>query len=124
MSELGLGAAAVDALDRINVVKVQDLLRVMGRRLARMRGVGNKTRKRILAVVKALRQRLGSTAVGETGISSSDNGYTYDSAIPKEQLSIDILAQRILRAKAKSRNATENTAMEALLGLPVELAAL
>lgn len=119
VAELGLGAAAVDALDRINVVKVQDLLQVMGRRLARMRGVGNKTRKRILAAVRALRERLGSPAPGERGTSTSDNGYgyTYEGSIPKEQLSIDILAQRILRAKAKSRNATENTAMEALLGL-------
>lgn len=117
VAELGLGAAAVDALDRINVVKVQDLLHVMGRRLARMRGVGNKTRKRILSAVKALRERLGPAPMGEPSISISDNGFTYESDIPKEQLSIDILAQRILRAKAKSRNATENTAIEALLGL-------
>lgn len=41
IAELGLGALAVDALDRINVVKVADLLKVPGRRLARMRGVGN-----------------------------------------------------------------------------------
>jgi DNA-directed RNA polymerase alpha subunit len=54
VSELGLGPAAVDALDRIDVIKVNELLRVQGRRLARMRGVGNKTRKRILAAKKVL----------------------------------------------------------------------
>lgn len=117
VAELGLGPAAVDALDRINVVKVQDLLKVWGRRLARMRGVGNKTRKRILAAVKVLREQLASTAVDDAPVTLTDDAYTYEGSIPKEQLSIDILVQRILRAKAKSRNATENTAIEALLGL-------
>jgi serine/threonine protein kinase len=117
VAELGLGPAAVDALDRINVVKVRDLLHVWGRKLARMRGVGNKTRKRILAAVKVLRERLGSTAVGEPITILTDDVYTYESQIPKEQLSIDMLSARILRAKAKSRNATETTALEALLGL-------
>lgn len=117
VAELGLGPAAVDALDRVNVVKVGDLLQLGGRRLARMRGVGNKTRKRILAAVKVLRERLGSTTGVETASTPSEDAYTYESSIPKEKLSIDILAQRILRAKAKSRNATENTSLEALLGL-------
>jgi serine/threonine protein kinase len=117
VAELGVGPAAVDALDRINVVKVRDLLQAGGRRLARMRGVGNKTRKRILAAVKVLRERLATPTVGETPVALTDEVYTDESTIPKEQRSIDILAQGILRAKAKSRNATENTAMEALLGL-------
>jgi len=117
VAELGLGPAAVDALDRINVVKVHELLHVWGRRLARMRGVGNKTRKRILAAVKVLRERLGSSSVGETVVVPTDDVYTYESQIPRDQLSIDVLVQRILRVKAKSRNATETTALEALLGL-------
>ena len=117
VAELGLGPAAVDALDRINVVKVHELLHVWGRRLARMRGVGNKTRKRILAAVKVLRERLGASTTGATVTVPTDDVFTYESQIPKEQLSVDMLAQRILRAKAKSRNATETTALEALLGL-------
>jgi serine/threonine protein kinase len=117
VSELGLGPAAVDALDRINVVKVHELLHVWGRRLARMRGVGNKTRKRILAAVKVLRERLGSSSLSEAVTVPTDDVYTYDSQIPRDQLSIDVLVQQILRAKAKSRNATETTALEALLGL-------
>ena len=117
VAELGLGPAAVDALDRINVVKVHELLQVWGRRLARMRGVGNKTRKRILAAVKLLRERLGSTTIGDTITVPTDDVYTYDSQIPRDQLSIDVLVQRILHVKVKSRNATETTALEALLGL-------
>ncbi|MHB8973725.1 MAG: BREX system serine/threonine kinase PglW [Pirellulaceae bacterium] len=121
IAELGLGLAAVDALDRINVVKVRDLLRVWGRRLARMRGVGNKTRKRILAAVKVLRERL-ATATTDEGVSiPTEEDSNYEGVVPKEQLSIDILSTRILRAKAKSRNATETTALEALLGLDQRL---
>lgn len=117
VAELGLGPAAVDALDRINVVTVKDLIRVWGKKLARMRGVGNKTRKRILAAVKVLRERLSAGTTGESISVPTEDTYTYEGHIPKEQLSIDMLCARILRAKAKSRNATETTALEALLGL-------
>jgi hypothetical protein len=117
VAELGLGPAAVDALDRINVVKVADLLQLNGRRLARMRGVGNKTRKRLLATVKMLRERLGASTSVDAAAVSTDDVFTYDGQIPRDQLSIDVLVQRILRVKTKSRNATETTALEALLGL-------
>ncbi len=117
VAELGLGPAAVDALDRINVVNVRDLLHVWGRRLARMRGVGNRTRKRILAAVKVLRERIGSGTPVEPPSVATEEAYAYEGQIPTEQLSIDMLSARILRAKAKSRNATETTALEALLGL-------
>jgi serine/threonine protein kinase len=117
IAELGLGPAAVDALDRINVVTVRNLLQVWGRRLARMRGVGNKTRKRILGAVKVLRERLGSAAQSEAPATSTEDGEAYGGSIPAAQLSIDMLSAQILRAKAKSRNATETTALEALLGL-------
>ena len=117
IAELGLGASAVDALDRFNVVQVADLLKVNPRKLARMRGVGNKTRKHILAAAKLLRQRLQAD-VEESAIGTIvEETYTYEGQVPKEQLSIDMLAYLILKAKARSRNATENTALEALLGL-------
>ena len=45
--ELGLGTRATNALDRANVITVEDLLTVPIRRLLRLRGVGNKTRREI-----------------------------------------------------------------------------
>lgn len=116
IAELGLGGLAVDALDRINVLKVADLLTTPGRKLARMRGVGNKTRKRILSATKILRKRL-RLGVETTNGSVIEDTFTYEGRVPKEQLSIDMLVQRILKAKSRSRNATETTALEALLGL-------
>lgn len=121
VSELGLGAAAADALDRINVIKVRDLLKVQGRRLARMRGVGNKTRKRILIAKQELRKQVEITSDASEFLTTDDDTSTYDSATPREQLSVDVLAKKILRAKAKSRNDTENTAIEALLGIDERL---
>lgn len=117
IAELGLGPAAVDALDRINIVRVCELLAAPGRRMMRMPGVGHKTRKRIMAAVKVLRVRFDAAAGAEAAAVVTDDAYTYDSQFPREQLSIDLLGQRVLHAKAKSRNATETTGMEALLGL-------
>ena len=87
----GTDTPAVDALDRINVIKVGDLIKVWGRKLARMRGVGNKTRKRILAAVKVLRERLGSTTAGEVPTNLTDDAFTYDGQVPLQELGIDDL---------------------------------
>jgi len=43
--EIGLGTRAINALDRANVLTVEDLLGMPMRRLLRLRGVGNKTRR-------------------------------------------------------------------------------
>ena len=58
--ELGLGTRATNALDRANLLTVEDLLTVPMRRLKRFRGVGNKTRREIVTAVGLLRERLGS----------------------------------------------------------------
>ena len=60
--ELGLGTRATNALDRANLLTVEDLLTVPMRRLLRLRGVGNKTRREIVTAVRLLRERLGSPA--------------------------------------------------------------
>ena len=58
--ELGLGTRATNALDRANILTVEDLLTVPMRKLLRLRGVGNKTRREIAASVRILRERLGT----------------------------------------------------------------
>ena len=60
--ELGLGTRATNALDRANLLTVEDLLTVPMRRLSRFRGVGNKTRREIITAVRLLRERLGARA--------------------------------------------------------------
>ena len=60
IAELGLGARAINALDRANILTVEDLLTVPLWRLQRLRGVGNTTRREIATAVKLLREALGN----------------------------------------------------------------
>jgi hypothetical protein len=54
---LGLSTRANNALDRMNVVTVRDLLQVPLTQINRLRGVGNKTRREIAATFNDLRLR-------------------------------------------------------------------
>lgn len=54
---LGLSTRALNALDRLNVITVKDLLSVPLAQINRLQGVGNKTRREIAALVTDLRAR-------------------------------------------------------------------
>jgi serine/threonine protein kinase len=54
---LGLSTRANNALDRLNVVTVRDLLQIPLTQINRLRGVGNKTRREIAGVFNELRLR-------------------------------------------------------------------
>jgi len=54
---LGLSTRAKNALDRLNVITVKDLLSVPITQINRLQGVGNKTRREIAALVTDLRFR-------------------------------------------------------------------
>ena len=115
IAELGLGSRAINALDRANVLTVEDLLTVPLRRLQRLRGVGNTTRREIATAVKLLREQLGSPQHADV-----PGGIT-EAASPTDQLdvgslSVDLLAQRLMRTSARDGEATQRT-LRALLGL-------
>ena len=88
IAELDLGARAANALDRANILTVDDLLSTSMRRLLRLRGVGNKTRREISTAVKILRERLGNPSQGATLVDeeTEDQGETVDI----ENLSVDL----------------------------------
>lgn len=65
LAELGLGTRVMNALDRINVITVKELLTVPMGRLSGLRGVGNQTRREITNLAKRLRDRLGSEESSE-----------------------------------------------------------
>ncbi len=117
--ELGLGTRATNALDRANLLTVEDLLTVPMRRLLRLRGVGNKTRREIVAAVRLLRERLRAPE----GSRPASNG-TVDIDEPKTaepldpaSLSLDRLAQKLL-PRAKGDSSDNSLAMiSTLLGL-------
>ena len=112
--ELGLGTRAANALDRANILTVEDLLTVPIRVLLRLRGVGNKTRREITAAVKILRERLGKPEreqplVPETGAEEPE-------VIDVASLSVDLMADRLLKTGSRDGETFQQT-VQLLLGL-------
>ena len=115
--ELGLGTRATNALDRANVITVKDLLTVPIRRLLRLRGVGNTTRREIASAVRILRERLGSPSTSGTKDGpESEEACLIPGPIDPATFSIDLLTQRVLRVGIRDSDTTQRTA-QALLGL-------
>ncbi len=115
--ELGLGARATNALERANLLTVQDLLEVNPRTLQRLRGVGNKTRREITAATRRLRKRLG-------GLPASDSGPSTDAAteetIDPAAMSVDLLVDRVTRPGARDGESARR-ALFLLLGLEPDM---
>lgn len=121
--DLGLGTRATNALDRANVITVEDLLTVPMRRLLRLRGVGNKTRREISTAVRILRDRLGrpSSSESKEGSDPEVSG-TQEGPIDPGTCSIDILTQRALRVGIRESDTVQRAA-PALLGLDPAISA-
>ncbi len=122
--ELGLGTRATNALDRANILTVEDLLSVPMRKLLRLRGVGNKTRREIAASVRILRERLGHEVVsGQLSVVSGEEDDSDQTAVVSkedpqllEKLSVDQLVSRITKVGVRE-GASARATMLALLGL-------
>jgi serine/threonine protein kinase len=112
--ELGLGTRATNALDRANLLTVEDLLAVPMRKLLRLRGVGNKTRLEIAAAVRILKERFGTTQ--RTDVSEEievEEGAI--EVIENVNLSVDQLVNRISRVGKREGDTARDT-LQALLG--------
>ena len=112
VTELGLGTRAINALDRVNVLSVRNLLAFPSRRLSRLRGVGNKTRREITAAVKTLRDRLGTTKP-TTHLDQETETAVVEPAVA----SVDVVVKRITRTNPRGRSDTEKRFVLAFLGL-------
>src|SRR4029077_10290439 len=111
--EIGLGTRAINALDRANVLTVEDLLTMPMRRLLRLRGVGNKTRREIVSAVKILRERLGEPGAGAP---AAGGGEAAEPPGDLSRLSVDLLAQRLTRVSPREGDTVRQT-ITTLLGL-------
>ena len=117
VAELTLGARATNALDRANILTVEDLLTVPMRRLNRMRGVGNKTRREIISAVKLLRARLGNPT--GANVKSTEEPETASEAVDVGSLSVDLLATRIVKAGSREGDSVQRV-FQLILGLDPE----
>jgi serine/threonine protein kinase len=116
--ELGLGTRATNALDRSNILTVKDLLLAPTKKLHKLRGVGNKTRREIIAAYRILQERLGLPPKGPI-IRAEKESEAEITPQDQANLSIDLLAQRITRVGSREESSTHRVLM-ALLGLDPE----
>ena len=118
--ELGLSTRATNALDRLNVLTVKDLLLVPIRRLYRLRGVGQKTRREITNAVHTLRKRFSEIEAIDTGEKYNQvETDTQESAI--ENASVDLLADRIITLRKTAANETTQEVISAIVGMDEKL---
>ncbi|MCM1984645.1 BREX system serine/threonine kinase PglW [Lyngbya confervoides] len=115
--ELGLGSRALNALDLINVLSVKNLLKMPPRKLQRLRGVGNKTRREILAVTKVLRKRLGTPTLSDFGGETSESDLGLLEATGR--WSVDRLLQKVTKPTSDNSEVAAQV-LEIMLGLKVE----
>lgn len=112
--ELGLGTRATNALDRANLLTVEDLLTVPMRKLLRLRGVGNKTRREIAAAVRILKERFGTPQRSDAS-EESDSDEVSEEIIENVNLSVDQLVNRISRIGKREGDTARDT-LQAFLG--------
>ncbi len=112
--ELGLGTRATNALDRANLLTVEDLLTVPMRKLLRLRGVGNKTRREIAAAVRILKERLG-TSQRSDATEETDSDAIAEEIVENFNLSVDQLVSRISRIGKREGDTARDT-LQAFLG--------
>jgi serine/threonine protein kinase len=111
---LPLTARAVNALERINVMTIKDLLSISQWRLSRMQGVGIRTRREIVKIVNLLRPRFPEVAPAAPSapdpVSESDDGRLI-------VIGIDLLSQQIVNLGQQEKREDERVILHAFLGL-------
>ncbi len=113
IAELGLGTRAINALDRNNILTVDELLHTPRSKLNRLRGVGHSTRREIALAVKILTESLQDALEWEL-TSEEDNLLQVNVELNK--LSIDLLFQKITRSFTKEETDVQNI-INSFLGL-------
>lgn len=114
LAQLGLTAAQVAALERHNIVQVEDLVLLPARELNHLHGVGGRMRREIAALAGALRSRLGDQVVGSAKAATTST----DEEALRDVLGLDAIVAQLLPPKA--RDIGQLRIQRALLGLGAE----
>jgi serine/threonine protein kinase len=110
---LGLSARAANAIDRMNVITVQDLLGVSLKNIYALRGVGIKTRKEIVGLVNALRRKFPDAAQQLTHASSAE---TEGDGVELEVAGVDLIAQQVANFGPRGGAHGEKIVLHAFVG--------
>lgn len=111
LAALGLSTRAINALDRVNAVDVRGLLRVPVARISHMRGVGNRTRRELLDLRRALAARFPDQLEVEATTPEEIEG-----AEPQVS-SVDLLAQQLVPTRGVRSDSSEPRILRTLLAL-------
>ena len=114
LSTLGLSARALSAVERMNVRTVEDLLRFPLVQMHRMRGVGNRTRRKLTELAKQLAERFPEAAKTPKAAPPEEAGASPDGAV---RVSVDELRRQLLPAGRTAQTKGDTDVLAALLGL-------
>jgi serine/threonine protein kinase len=112
---LGLSTRLLNTLDRLNLVKVADLLGFPLRQIYRLSGVGNKTRRELGELVKQLRERLPGAEIDPAkAIAAVENAS--QEKTPDAVAGVDLIAKQVsIIGRGKDR-AAEQDILQHFLG--------
>lgn len=113
--ELGLTPRALDALDRLGIATVGDLLGRSLRDLQRMRGVGDRTRKELTQTARLVQGHFAAVEP-EAALTALATSTDTDEDLDVDAHSVDRLAALCL-PRATKANTTDVRVQELLLGL-------
>jgi len=91
---LGLSTRLLNTLDRLNLVKIADLLGFPLRQIYRLPGVGNKTRRELAELVKQLRERLPNAEIDPAKAIAAIEKAS-DEETPDTVASVDLIAKQV-----------------------------
>lgn len=113
ITDLGLGVRAVNALDRNNIVEVEDLLSVSLGVIQTLKGVGHRTRRQIDKAIRVLRENLEAPNIA---ITAPVDYVTSSSAEAVEHVGIDQLFNKISNV-GKNQSAKARGLLPTILGV-------
>ena len=114
LSALDLSARGLNAVERIDVRTVDDLLRFPLIQVNRMRGVGSRTRRELTHLARRLAERFPGAARTPKTAPAGDHAEIPDEA---EHASVDELRRQLLPAGRTEQSRRDTDLVAALLGL-------
>jgi serine/threonine protein kinase len=109
---LGLSTRAANALDRLNVITVRDLLLVPLNEIYKLRGVGHKTRREIAALAGELRPHFPDVQHPQPTTES----VTDSEGAEPEVASVDLIAEQVARFGSRERGQSERNILHSFIG--------
>ena len=115
---LGLSTRLLNTLDRLNLVKVADLLNFPLRQIYRLAGVGNKTRRELGELFKQLRDRLPDAEI-DTAKAIEAVEKISDEETPEAVASVDLIAKQVAIIGRGTDRVAEQEILQHFLGWQV-----